>query len=1036
MLKKVSFISIFACLAAVSTAIADENLLYNSSFELKNGSETVAAGWQGTYTRDTVAIDGKFSVRCQKTGKSYSEASGRPYPIAEKQFFKLSGKYKGSGGIVYVLFRLNDKKTSLLQRSLKSTPNWTDFAISGQVPQNAIDCTVMLRCWNKQPVWFDAVKLQADKMAERLANPSFEECGSHAKEARAWKGLYVRKEGGIDGKFAAECISPKTVYCEAQSSPIQVLPRKKFIVNGMYKGSASQIFVFFTLNNKKTFVRNISLSQSKDWKHFNIEGIIPENAVNCILLLRNSNKKIPVLFDKISFVSELPYETSKNAAGIDIRLEGKIFPALQTAQAELVNYLPRTVKGDFIINNTKLRRIIIRKDDKMQQDEWKMQSVNDTLLLTGGGKRGALYAVYHFLEDVIGIHWWNAWEDHVPPAKKWNLHAISAQGKPHFIFRDIYRNHLVCKDNGRFAARNRLNRNGDMPISAAYGEAYTWGPPYHAHTFARYIHGGYRKSNPEFFSVVDGKREGRQYSGQLCLSNKKLRAHLTERMINNIKSSRSSAMSSGTEIPKMYDLSMNDGNRFCECNDCRKKEKEGNISDLLIDFINEIASGVEKQFPDVIITTLAYGKTSVPPATNIKPRKNVLVRYCNTYGSTVYPSEPRNKKYMQYLRTWAAISPKIFSWEHCKEEYPFPYEMGLPELLKNYDRHKFSGIFVESGIPYLMDCYDMKFWLYAKMLENPYADFEALRHTFLKKYYGNAAVFIDEYRKLLDQAQRRVNHKVLVHYFPECYAYMNVKELLHAHKLFDSAEKAVSDNKTFMRRVISARSSLNLLTVFMFGHYQQEWQKHTGKNTPLPLNQQHLAENMRKYWLKTADFYESPEKIRVILNNLIAFIENLSASSKPIAEPPEFKGKTVRHFSPSKLVLFPKPNIKLVKDPEAREGCAFEIIPAAKDYYTLPFSVGAYDRQNAKWRLLKNWDVLPQGEGYMWLYAGRTVLHQNCYVYATRSSTIQALMKNYLELGEKTVDIWCRAKFQGPAYGKKGDKNKMFIDSISLVEIN
>ena len=36
---------------------------------------------------------------------------------------------------------------------------------------------------------------------------------------------------------------------------------------------------------------------------------------------------------------------------------------------------------------------------------------------------------------------------------------------------------------------------------------------------------------------------------------------------------------------------------------------------------------------------------------------------------------------------------------------------------------------------------------------------------------------------------------------------------------------------------------------------------------------------------------------------------------------------------------------------------------------------------------------------------------------------------------QKNLDIWCRIKFEGPGYKKKGNKTRMLIDSISIVEL-
>ncbi len=38
-------------------------------------------------------------------------------------------------------------------------------------------------------------------------------------------------------------------------------------------------------------------------------------------------------------------------------------------------------------------------------ERWAVQRVGDNLILVGGRPRGTLYAVYHFLEEVVGVRW-------------------------------------------------------------------------------------------------------------------------------------------------------------------------------------------------------------------------------------------------------------------------------------------------------------------------------------------------------------------------------------------------------------------------------------------------------------------------------------------------------------------------------------------------------------------------------------------------------------------------------------------------------
>jgi hypothetical protein len=230
---------------------------------------------------------------------------------------------------------------------------------------------------------------------------------------------------------------------------------------------------------------------------------------------------------------------------------------------------------------------------------------------------------------------------------------------------------------------------------------------------------------------------------------------------------------------------------------------------------------------------------------------------------------------------------------------------------------------------------------------------------------------------------------------------------------------------------------LNMLTAFMINKYMDEWKKSGGTVKNFPIDQKKLAENMRRYWLKEADRYPEPADERAIMEGQIAFVEFLTGEANPVQDPPEFKGKTVRHFTPSGLILFRNPNMRLVKDPDAREGCAFEVKHVTgTNFFNLPFQAGTYDVPGGKSLSVRKWDKIPDGEGYHWLHISTTKLNQGCYIYVTRSWEIQAKLRQYLELGPKNLDVWCRVKFEGPDFGKKGDVSRMLVDSISVIELN
>ena len=195
----------------------------------------------------------------------------------------------------------------------------------------------------------------------------------------------------------------------------------------------------------------------------------------------------------------------------------------KTAVAELNHYLElcsedRNVKigrlpAVFHVGDTAFARAKGLVPDSFADEEWCVKSFGRDVVLVGGGTRGTLYAVYHFLEDDCGVRWWMDGDEDVPLAKPLKFDALDRRGKPFFLCRDIYR---TRKSDPRTALRNRLNGNGDARIPAELGGGFEYGPPYHCHTWDMYLpFAKYGKEHPEWYALVNGERKGGQSVAQM-----------------------------------------------------------------------------------------------------------------------------------------------------------------------------------------------------------------------------------------------------------------------------------------------------------------------------------------------------------------------------------------------------------------------------------------------------------------------------------------------------------------------------------------
>ena len=248
-------------------------------------------------------------------------------------------------------------------------------------------------------------------------------------------------------------------------------------------------------------------------------------------------------------------------------------PAVSTAAKELKHYL-NLCANDVKVNGKSAVFHISIDNKKLAAEEWLIKSDNNNISIVGGSGRGTLYGVYVFLEKYIGVRYFNAFEEYIPAKKEFSFKNLNDKGKPFFKFRNLFRDPEFPADGGRFAAKMRINQDGQSQISAAFGSDDAYGLPAHVHNIER--KGGYLpmaeyfKSHPEYYAVIKGKRDGSTRSGQLCFTNPDLIQIFKAKLREYVKQSEAKAAARNSEPPRIYDISMNDNLNFCQCRGGKK----------------------------------------------------------------------------------------------------------------------------------------------------------------------------------------------------------------------------------------------------------------------------------------------------------------------------------------------------------------------------------------------------------------------------------------------------------------------------------
>ena len=431
------------------------------------------------------------------------------------------------------------------------------------------------------------------------------------------------------------------------------------------------------------------------------------------------------------------------------------------------------------------------KWESLVHDGILIKRVGSDLVLAGDRPRGTLYAVYEYLEG-LGVRFYAQDERFIPEKSTISLPKTDKFYVPKLRYREATYMRVMRK-NSDFCARLKLNGH-HHPIPETLGGNYTIIG--FCHTFDEFLPAAkYFEAHPEWYSLKSGRRIGGQIVGQLCLTNPEMKKEFIKQTLEQIRQNPTAGMIS---------VSQNDGSGPCECDVCKAEvAKLGNQTDLLLQFVNDVAVEVEKEYPTFLVETLAYSYTRKPPVT-VRPRHNVLVRLCTGVDCSQPVDSNLNRACMNDLIAWSKITDKLFIWDYTVNfadlHLPFPNTPNITKNIRTFVANKAIGLH-EQGDLYNPDLsmQPLKTYLFAKLMWDPSLSQEKLTKEFLNGYYGAAARSIYAYIKLSEQALKKSGAKLPLN--AEKAPFMTPDVMVKAFELFDQAEKAVSGNAKLTKRV-------------------------------------------------------------------------------------------------------------------------------------------------------------------------------------------------------------------------------------------
>lgn len=435
-----------------------------------------------------------------------------------------------------------------------------------------------------------------------------------------------------------------------------------------------------------------------------------------------------------------------------------------------------------------------------------IKSVEDNIFICGKTSRGTLYGVYTFLEKFFGFRAFTKDVEKIDTVDNLCLEELYIMESPAFEYRDAYFRNAFA---GTFAAKAKLNSTLNYSSRTTGGNFKFYNCH---HSFNDLVPPAkYLKEHPEYYSLVEGERK----PIQLCLSNPDVLEIATEQVFKWIE-----------ENPhcKVFSVAQNDEvtetPHYCTCKECSEvDEYESSPSGSVIRFVNKICEKVCQKYPDVLIHTFAYTYSRIAPK-HVKPHPNLIVRLANIECQWDLPfakvaeekPESKSAEFLSNIAEWTKISDRVYVWDYAVNfaNYlqPFPVFHTLGENIKLYSKMGVKGLLEQGNFSYggsaAMD--DLKVYIMSKLMWNPKLDTQTLIDEFTEGVYGNGALYIKEYIRLISDMVK--GKHMTLYDFPDS-PYITDEIVSKADDLFEKAKQA-EEGET-LRRIQRERLSVEYL---------------------------------------------------------------------------------------------------------------------------------------------------------------------------------------------------------------------------------
>lgn len=395
--------------------------------------------------------------------------------------------------------------------------------------------------------------------------------------------------------------------------------------------------------------------------------------------------------------------------------------------------------GEILIGKTNRAEDRFVDRESLGTDGFIIKVVNEKLIIAGGEIRGTLFGVYDFLEDFLGCRFFTATLETVPQLSSLFVNTTTdVSEKPLLNFRDT-----LWKSTFSPEIRGKLRLNGELmpgfdgsePLNVNYDTIQLF-----CGTIFQYVGQDYFDTHPEYFAMNEN---GERITDQACFSSEGLYDTVLELVRGRFREN--------PDLTCFY-ITPNDNPNYCQCPQCAAlDEQEGSHCASTLNFVNRIADAVKDEFPGRTINMLAYMYTRTPPKT-IAPAENVVIQIAAEDSYYMKPYQENSPRLVSDLEGWSAKNSNLIVWDYTTNHGHFnilyPNVRVAVDNVKWFYENGATGIFLQgNGYDTGGEFGELRAYIAAKILWDPYCDIDQHIREFMQAYYGdgytNILKFID-----------------------------------------------------------------------------------------------------------------------------------------------------------------------------------------------------------------------------------------------------------------------------------------------------